>query len=120
VKESVLIRICILGSVAGIVALYFISFMIAAEGVGAGEITRDYIGRKVKISGVVEGLSEHRSGHIFFEVRDDTGSVDVVIWEDKAEQLMLSGMNLSRMENGIGIEVTGSVEYYKGNLQVVL
>ncbi len=119
-KESVLIRVCLLGSVTGIVALYFISFMLVAEEVGAGEITKDYIGRKVKISGTVEGLREHRSGHIFFEMRDETGSMDVVIWEDKAEQLALSGMNLSRLREGIGIEVTGKVEYYKGNLQVVL
>lgn len=119
-KESALIRICLLGSIAGIITLYFISFMMVAEELGAGEITQGYIGRKVKLSGVVEGLREHMSGHIFFGIRDETGSVDVVIWEDKAEQLMLSGMNLSRLQDGVGIDVTGRVERYKGNLQVVL
>lgn len=81
-KESALIRICLLGSIAGIITLYFISFMMVAEELGAGEITQGYIGRKVKLSGVVEGLREHMSGHIFFGIRDETGSVDVVIWEE--------------------------------------
>jgi DNA/RNA endonuclease YhcR with UshA esterase domain len=119
-KEITLIRVCLLGSVAGIIALYLISFTMVAEEVGSGEITQDHIGMRVKLSGFVEGLREHSSGHIFFELRDDTGVVDVVVWEDKAEQLMLSGTELERLQDGAGIEITGRVERYRGSLQVVL
>lgn len=119
-KESFLIKVCITGSIAGLVSLYFISFMIVPEEIGPGELSPEFLGRKVRLSGTVQELRTHPSGHVFFELADETGSADVVIWEDKAEQLLLSGVNVSKIENGVGMEVTGSVEYYKGNLQVVI
>ena len=119
-KERTLIRICLLGSVLGIISLYFLSFMIVAVDVGAGEISQEHIGRKVRLSGTVQELSIHRSGHMFFELADDTGSIDVAIWEDRVEQLALSGMDMSRLKNGAEIELAGDVEYYKGGLQVVV
>lgn len=119
-KERTLVRICLLGSVLGIVSLYFLSFMIAAFDVGAGEISQEHIGRKVRLSGTVQELSIHRSGHMFFELADDTGSIDVAIWEDRVEQLALSGMDMSMLRNGADIELTGDVEYYRGGLQVVV
>jgi DNA/RNA endonuclease YhcR with UshA esterase domain len=120
VKDSSLIRICLLGSVAGIAALYFVSFMVVAEELGAGEINQNHAGRKVRVSGIVEDLREHRNGHIFFGIRDETGSVDVVVWEDRVEQLKLSGIDMGRIREGAGIEITGSVELYRGDVQVVL
>jgi DNA/RNA endonuclease YhcR with UshA esterase domain len=120
VKESFLIKICLLGSVAGILSIYFLSFMIVPEEIGAGEITENHAGRKVKLSGTVEGFRLHSNGHVFFEVTDDTGSVDVVIWEEKVEQLMLSGTDVTRITEGISIELTGTVELYRGSVQVVI
>ncbi len=118
--EKTLIRVCLLGSVVGITSLYLLSFMIVPVDLGAGEIAREHIGRKLRLSGTVHDLRLHRNGHIFFKLADDTGSVDVVIWEDRAEQLALSGVNLSRLRNGAGIRITGDVEYYKGRLQLVV
>ena len=86
----------------------------------AGEIGNTDVGRKVKLSGEVENLLFHRNGHIFFDVRDDTGSIDVVIWEDRAEQFRLAGTDLEKIREGTGIEVTGVVELYRGSVQVVL
>lgn len=120
VKESQLIRLCVLGSVSGIVALYFASFMVATLDMDAGRISQNHVGMKVRVSGVVEDLREHRNGHIFFEIRDDTGSVDVVIWEDRVEQFGMSGIDVGEIREGTGIEITGNVELYRGNVQVVL
>jgi len=120
VKDSTLIRICILGSVAGIISLYFLSFMIVPVDAGAGEVGQDLVGRRVRLSGTVNSLEVHRNGHMFFEIEDSTGSVDVVIWEDRAEQLSLSGTDLSRIRDGAELAVTGDVERYRGRIQVVV
>ena len=120
VRESTLVKLCILGSVIGIASLYFLSFMLIPVDAGAGEITREHIGRKVTLSGEVQELRFHSNGHIFFELHDETGSAEVVIWEDSVEQLELSGIDMSRLENGANITITGDVEYYRGGIQVVL
>lgn len=119
-RESTLVKFCILGSLIGIVSLYLLSFMLIPVEAGAGEITREHIGRKVTLEGELRELRLHRNGHIFFELHDDTGSADVVIWEDSVEQLELSGVDMSRLENGANITITGDVEYYRGGIQVVL
>jgi DNA/RNA endonuclease YhcR with UshA esterase domain len=120
VKEKTLIIICILGSVVGISSLYLISFMIVSVEVSPGDISQEYLGRKVKISGTVQDLRFHRNGHIFFKVADEKGSTDVVIWEERLERLELSGANMSELRNDVGIQITGDVEYYRGNIQVVV
>ena len=120
VKESFLIRICLAGSVIGIFSIYLLSFTIVAEEVGAGEIGNSDVGRKVRLSGEVDNLRLHSNGHIFFDLKDETGSIDVVIWEDRAEQLRLAGTDLDNIRDGAGIEVTGNVELYRGSVQVVL
>ena len=119
-NDRTLIRICILGSVCGIISLYFFSFMIVPLEVQAGEIGQDLVGRRVKLSGTVSGLIIHRSGHMFFGLGDETGSADVVIWEDRVEQLELSGTDLGQLKDGISITITGDVEYYRGRIHVVV
>jgi exonuclease VII large subunit len=120
VNDRTLIRICILGSAAGIISLYFSSFMIVAVDVSAGEIGQDLVGRRVKISGTVDNLIIHRNGHMFFDLADETGSAEVVIWEDRVEQLELSGTDLGQLKEGINITITGDVEYYRGRIHVVV
>lgn len=119
-KENQLIKICLVGSIIGIISIYFVSFLFSAEEIKTGEITETFIGRKVKVSGSVDNIRFHNNGHIFFDLKDNTGSIDVVIWEDRVESLKLSGTDLSKIENGFGIELTGNVESYKGNLQIVI
>jgi exodeoxyribonuclease VII large subunit len=94
--------------------------MFLPEEINTGELTETYIGRKVKVSGTVENLRVHENGHIFFDLKDDAGSIDIVIWEDRVESLKLSGTDFSKIENGIGIQLMGNVERYKGNLQIVV
>lgn len=119
-KVNTLIKICVIGAVAGIISLFFISQMILPLEVSPGEISQDLVGRKVKVSGTVGDTRVHPSGHIFFEIGDESGSIDVVIWEEKAEQMALTGIDIGKIRDGAYLEATGYVEYYKGDPQIVL
>lgn len=120
-KESNLIRICLIGSVAGIISLYLIStFLLVPVDMNAGEISGSDVGKRVRISGTIQDFRVHDNGHYFFTLADDTGSIDAVIWEEKIEQLRLSNTDLSRFRNGANIQITGDVELYRGNPQVVI
>ncbi len=120
VKERSIILACIIGSLAGTASLYLVSFMLEETEMGAGEIGTEHVGMRVALNGSIGNVDFHNNGHIFFTLMDDTGSVDVVIWESRAEQLELSGVNLSGISEGMQAGVRGDVEYYRGNVQVVL
>jgi exonuclease VII large subunit len=112
--------ICIIGSFLGITSLYFISFLLTAEDIEIDEIGRDYIGRRVALSGNISDFRVHRNGHLFFTILDNTGSLDVVIWEDRVEQLELSGINLNNLESSSEVRIIGNVEIYRGDMLIVI
>ncbi len=114
-----LMKLCFAGAFAGIVALYFVSFYTESSPVGAGEVTSGMSGRIVRVAGEVTGLYRHSNGHIFFSLMDETGKVRVVLWQDDVERLELSGTNISGVRNGMYAEVTGTVETYRGEPEII-
>ena len=119
-QERTVVWLCLAGSVSGIIALFFLSLMIVPQEMSPGEITRDHVGMLLKLNGTAEQVRTHPSGHIFFELRDGSGGVDVVIWGDRAEQLSFSGINVYGIRDGSELELTGTAELYRGSVQVVV
>ena len=119
-KESFLIKICFVGAVLGIASLYFLSLTIVPVEMSPGDVNRDDVGHRVKLSGTIQDLREHRDGHLFFELADGQGSVDIAMWHDSIERLRLSGVNITRLSNGVSMEITGDVELYRGSVHVVV
>ena len=118
--DTKIIRICLIGAIASLFSLYFLSFTIEETEVIPSDIDRDLVGRRVILSGTVKEVSFHPNGHIFFEIKDNKSHADIVIWEDRAEQFSISGINLENIKPGTEMEVKGTVELYKGGLQVVI
>jgi DNA/RNA endonuclease YhcR with UshA esterase domain len=119
-RENTLLVICLAGSLAGISSLYLVSFLIEPAEMLPGDVGIEDVGKRVRLSGTVEDVRYHENGHIFFTLAGNRSGVDVVIWEDKVEQLRMSGMDLSLITEGAMLEITGDVELYRGNPQVVL
>ena len=70
-------------------------------------------------TGDVIELYRHENGHVFFSVRDNTGKVRVILWQDEIERLELTGFNTSDIRNGLSAEVTGTVEIYRGEPEII-
>jgi exodeoxyribonuclease VII large subunit len=74
---------------------------------------------RLSVRGEVGGLSAPRSGHLYFNLRDDGGAVDaqvaVVIWRDDAVRLRF------RLEDGMRVVVRGRLSVYepRGAYQVI-
>ena len=118
-NDRQLMRLCFIGAFLGIAAIYMVSLQIQAGPVGAGEISAGMSGQVVKVTGEVVDLYRHANGHVFFSIRDETGKVRVVLWQDDVERLEISGFNISGIRNGISAEVTGSVEMYRGEPEII-
>ena len=118
-NEERMLRISLIGSILGLIALYFIVLNISSFHVKIGEVTGNLIGSVVEVGGEVKDFYEHKNGHFFFNLKDDTGEIKIVIWEDLKEELSMGGMNVSRIRNGAILEVTGTVELYRGELELI-
>ena len=53
------------------------------------------------VEGVISNLKRHSTGHYYFSLIDDTGSLDMAMWRSKVEQRGLT----HSLENGLLVQV---------------
>ena len=114
-----IIRLCLVGSVVSIIALYFAVLQVNSQSVKVGEITGNLAGNVVNVTGEVSNLYLHKNGHIFFNLKEGADKVRVVIWESDVEQLLYSGVNITGINNGDKIQIVGTVEMYQGEPEII-
>jgi len=117
--DKQVIRVCLVGSVLSIIAVYFLAIQMGSQNVRVGEITGDFAGRAVNVTGEVANLYFHKNGHIFFNLKDEDSKIRVVIWESTVEELKYSGVNISQIKNGDGVRIVGTVELYQGEPEII-
>ena len=96
----------------GIAGLYAVSFIIGPQDFAIGDIGTDDVGKQVVVQGVIVSgrVSE---GNIFLEIGDQTGSIDIVMFERTARGKTIN------IGEGIEVEVTGQINFYKGGLEII-
>ncbi len=62
--------------------------------------------RAVSVSGEISNFVRHRSGHLYFSLKDDTGQIKAVMFSSSAQNLKFEP------ENGMKVTVRGSVSVY--------
>lgn len=78
------------------------------------KIDNDYIGLRTKVSGQVTDFYEHRNGHLFLELEDNSGgTISVPIFASVRSGLGKEIWMLDR------VQVTGEVKRYNGELEIV-
>lgn len=63
--------------------------------------------QQVWIKGEVSNVSQPRSGHVYFTLKDNDASLACVIWRSQAERMAVLP------QNGIAIEARGSISVYE-------
>jgi exonuclease VII large subunit len=116
--ENILMKISVIGVSISLFILYLITIQNFSFHVKIGEIDKSFTGKTVNITGEITGMSESK-GHLFFDLKDDTGKIKVVLWSDTLELLELNKANVSDIRNGKIINVIGNVQLYKGELEVL-
>jgi DNA/RNA endonuclease YhcR with UshA esterase domain len=80
------------------------------------QITNDKVGQQFTIQGTITSArrpSSERAPYIL-KVKDATGSIDVVFWQDLADKLS----DAQKANEGDVVRVTGTLGEYRGNLQL--
>ncbi len=67
---------------------------------------QDFLLRRVSVQGEVSNLTYHRSGHIYFTIKDESAAISCVMFAGDRKGLAFA------MKSGDRVVVTGSVEVY--------
>ena len=71
-------------------------------------IGSDYLLKNIVIKGEVSNCKYHSMGHIYFSLKDETGSMSAVMFKSSAA----SGLKF-RLEDGQSVYVQGAVNVYE-------
>ena len=108
-KEKTLLKVALICSLVGIVALYFISEDIEVGQKNIGKITLEDIDKNVKVKGVVKDLFENEK--VMLITIEQPQDMTIVLFKSKNESI---GIN-----KGSSIEVIGKVDEYEGELEII-
>lgn len=80
---------------------------------------RDTLSRafpNVWVAGEISDLSRPRSGHLYFSLKDESGSIKAIIWRSSVERLRFTP------EDGMQVLCRGDVDVYppRGNYQLIV
>ena len=106
-KETTLLKIALVCSLAGLVALYIISSKIEVKDYKPNTLNKN-IGEDVKLIGSIAKITD-RGDVVFIEVNQQSPITVVLITDDD---------NL-KLNNGDNVEVTGEVQEYNGRNEII-
>lgn len=106
ISDRSLIRISLVTSVIGIIALYLFTLTEPSH----TSISDIKAGDNVAVSGVVKDYRESR-GNLFF-IMENASSVKVVMFAPDAEKA-------TRIKNGDTVTVRGKAQYYRNEMEII-
>lgn len=116
--ERGLLKVSLVGTIVGLVALYFVVGTLVVESRNIGDVASSSIGSSVSVNGTISGMRTS-DGNMFFTLDDGTGKIKVVLWKNVLDRLVLKGFDLEKIKDGEKVMVEGSVEGYKGEMEII-
>ena len=110
-KESVLIKICLLAIATGIVIMFLSTKIIRPKIFKIKDISEKQ--NYVEISGKIIQVSTSKSGTTFLKIKDDTGTIDVIIFKNSIK-------NINEIKTGREVTITGKPEKYKEKMEIIV
>jgi len=113
-------RIALTTTVIGIVGMILFSGQIGPKELHIKDINRGMLDEEVSINGVVNNIKESTSTQTYYlEVVDNTGKIDVIIFNKSAKDYEKYNLNIKNLLN-MRIKIKGTVTEYDGHLELIL
>ena len=113
-NDQILIKISIICSISGLALLYLASNFVEPALTQIEKIDQRDIGNSIKISGTILDVKLNPQGHVFLTIDDATGQIRASIFSPIAKKI-----NSSLLFAGNSIELSGTLDEYKGQLQII-
>lgn len=119
ISQKTLRIVAITCSFFGLFLLFLISQTLDLQETKIGEITVDDLGKTVRVCGRVEQKFVSQGGHTFFDLRDKTGKIKVVVFNKTAYQMQKFKVDLFQLKNEDGLCLVGEVNEWKYELEII-
>jgi len=120
-REKSLRKIAIICFLAGMLMLFLVSRNLELESkpTDIGSITIDDLNRAVKVCGRVTDKSVSDGSHIFLGIRDRSGGIKAVIFNDTAENLGRYRIDVYDVLEGDEVCIRGEVSEWNKEIEIV-
>ena len=106
-KETTLLKIALICSLVGLIALYFISTKIEIKDYKPNKLSEN-AGDDVKLSGIITKIND--KGNVVFIELNQKAPISVVLFTEN---------NNLELQNGDNVEVIGKVQDYNGKNEII-
>jgi DNA/RNA endonuclease YhcR with UshA esterase domain len=83
-----------------------------------GDIDKSFVGKTVNVTGEITSISNNK-GNIFINVKDETGEIKVVLWEDTIKSINANDLDTNKLNKGSKINIIGDVQIYRGEMEII-
>lgn len=118
-EERQLKRLCIAGSLLSLLCIFILSHAVQPEEADICSLSAEYIGKVVSVGGTVTDTFTDE-GNVFFTLAGGGCEVRAVLWNATASAMSLRGEDPGGIAENAAVKITGSVEVYRGNIQIVV
>lgn len=108
-----MLHISLIISISGLLVLTFANESLEPPLSRIDQINTNSLGKNVHVRGNISSVHEFGGGSILLVLDDSSGMIDVYLPYNVAD-------SVSGLVNSTGLEVIGSVEVYRGKLEIVV
>ena len=105
--ENNLLKVALMCSIVGIFVIFIFADRLEPSLISISDVSDSFIDQSVKIRGKIDSIKDG-SSILILNVKDDTGSIKVVMFDGEGFEL----------KKGEMVEVLGEVKEYRGGFEV--
>lgn len=119
-EDNTLFKIAFATSILGIIGIIIFSGHITPKQVHIIDICPGMLDEDVTVEGVVYEIKQSQNGRTYFlGLRDNTGKIDVVVFEKDVQNIEKNSFKMNSLVNR-RIKIFGTVTEYNGRLELIL
>ena len=117
--KNILVLISLLTSVIGLVLIYIAAINLQPKQIELKDITPELVGRSILTKGKIIYRKTHAAGHLFLTISDGDTKMAVPLFAGYLNTLKEVDLTEDDFYVGVEISVSGLVDEYQGQLQVI-
>jgi DNA/RNA endonuclease YhcR with UshA esterase domain len=117
--KNILVLICLLTSAIGLALIYIATINLQPTQIELKDVNPELVGRSVFTTGEIVYRRTHDAGHLFLTISDDDTKIAVPLFAGYLNDLKEVGITEDDFQVGTEISVSGLVDEYQGQLQII-
>lgn len=120
ITDDKLLKIALITSLIGIIGLIIFTPTIEVKEVELKDINRGMIDEEIKVTCVVQDISQSRSKSSYFlTINDGTAQMPLIIFENQAAEIQSNNLDINDFKDK-KVEVVGKVTEYNSQMELIL